>query len=183
MKKYLVISGLVFISYFLGMEIYNEATKDKTPGKSKRLECQKNVTTFEKAYNLNDIKTAQEKIKNGNYSFSSTIEKAKYAQSKLFNYISQKQTDKIFENELKTYIVKENNQDAKIQLKYNIYENDIKDPGKKTEKSKLYAGYVWLEIKNERNLVIYKVQIDFMDKEGKDIDKSIKCCIKSFMTI
>lgn len=182
MKKYLMLFGGLFLGYFLISDIYIQVTKDKTPGKAKRLACQQNVTTFEKSYNDEKVKIAQTLIKSGNYEFTSTIEKSKYATSKLFDYISKEQTDKIFQDELKSYITVKNSEGKKLNLKYNIYENDIKDPGKKTEKSKLYAGYVWLEVKDENNFVIYKVQIDFMDKEGKDITQSIKCCIKSLIT-
>ncbi|MEA3384666.1 MAG: hypothetical protein U9Q20_08385 [Campylobacterota bacterium] len=182
MKKYIGIFVSVFILTLIGNSIYEEMTKDETPGKAKRLECQKSVTTFERGFSNDDIKTAQDLLKSGNVVFSSTIEKAIYAQSKLFEFIKLEDTDKIVQQELNKYIVKKDPQDEKMNLSYNIYENDIKDPGKKTKKSKLYAGYVVFQVKNKNNKLIYKVQIDFMDKKGADIANSIKCSIKSFVT-
>lgn len=182
MTKYVRIFIIVFIGYFVGDSVYNEMTKDKTPGKAKRLECQKQVTVFERSYSLSDLKYAQKLIAHGNDSFTSYIEKAVYSDSVLFNYISLEQIDDIFRKTLQSYIkYNENNQNA-YKLSYYIYENDKNDPGKKTEKSKLYAGYIVLEIKNLDNKSIYKVQVDFMDDKGADIKRSIQCSIRSLMT-
>ncbi len=182
MKKYLYTFVTVFILAIIGNSIYTEVTKDKTPGKAKRIPCQASVTTFERAFNKDDIKTAQLLLESGNINLTSTIEKAKYAESKLFEFVKLEETDKIVNDELKKYIIVKKDEDTKLNISYNIYENDVEDPGKKTKKSKLYAGYVVLQIKNDSNQVIYKVQIDFMDKKGADIGQSLKCSIKSFAT-
>ena len=182
LKKYISIFIIVFISYFIGDSIYTEINKDKTPGKAKRLECHKKVTVFERSYSLADIKYAQSLISYGNDSFTSSIEKAVYSDSKLFNYISLKQTDDMFKNTLQSYIKYNEKNKNSYNLSYYIYENDKNDPGKKTERSKLYAGYIVLELKNLDNKSIYKVQVDFMDHKGTDIKRSIQCSIKSLMT-
>lgn len=183
MKNYLIVFVSVFVLYMIGNSIYVEMTKDKTPGKAKRLECQQRVTSFERAFDNEQIKEAQKEIQNGAVDFSSSIEKATYADSALFDHISLAETDIIFKNVLTSYV--EDNvivEDKKYKVSYYIYENDVKDPGKKTKKSKAYAGYVVLEVKNSNNKTIYKVQIDFMDFEGADIQESIECTVKSFMT-
>ena len=36
--------------------------KDKTPGKAKRLECQRKVSSFERAFNTDEISLAQDQI-------------------------------------------------------------------------------------------------------------------------
>ena len=87
MNKYLAIFLIVFIGYFTGNSIYIEMTKDKTPGKAKRLACQKEVTSFERSFSDPDIKYVQSLIEHGSIDFSSYIEKAIYSESKLFNYI------------------------------------------------------------------------------------------------
>ena len=184
MKKNLIIFVVVFVAYLVGNSIYEQMTKDPTPGKAKRLACQAAVTTFERGFNNNDIIIAQKQLESGDVSFSSTIEKSIYAESKLFNYVKLEDTDKIVQQELNSYIKTKNiSENIKpLKLSYNIYENDIKDPGKKTKKSKLYAGYIVLQVKNQNNKTIYKVQIDFMDFQGADIAQSIKCSVKSFAT-
>jgi len=182
MKKYIGVFVTVFLLVMIGNSVYTQMNKDKTPGKAKRLPCQAKVTTFERGFNNAEIKIAQALLESGNVSVKSTIEKAKYAESKLFDYVKLEDTNKIVADELKKYIIVKSNKTENLNLSYNIYENDVKDPGKKTKKSKLYAGYVVFQVKNESNNIIYKVQIDFMDKKGADIAQSIKCSIKSFAT-
>lgn len=183
MKKYILTFISVFVLYLIGNSIYVEMTKDKTPGKAKRLECQRKVTSFERSFDVAQIQEAQQEIKNGALDFSSSIEKATYAESALFEYISLEQTDVIFQQTLASFVEKKVAlEKKKYRLSYYIYENDLKDPGKKTKKSKEYAGYVVLQIKNSKNKTIYKVQIDFMDFQGADINQSVECAVKSFMT-
>lgn len=182
MKKYLQILVGLLIFYFIGESIYTEMTKDKTPGKAKRLECQKKVTSFEKAVSDADIVYAQNLIEHGNTNFISSIEKAVYSKSTLFDYITLEQMDKIFSQRLKSYVKYNEKNKEKYKLSYYVYENDKNDPGKKSAKSKLYAGYVVLEVKNLNNKSIYKVQIDFMDDRGSDIKDAINCTLQSFMT-
>ena len=110
------------------------------------------------------------------------MEKATYAPSKLFNYVKLSDIDKITQIELDSYIVKKEVLDDKLRISYYIYENDVGDPGKKTKKSKLYAGYVVYKFYNKNNKLIYQSQIDFMNKQGADIAQSVKCAIKSFAT-
>ena len=182
MKKYIYTFIIVFVGYFILNSIYLEMNKDKTPGKAKRLECQRKVVSFERGFGNDDISFAQEQIISGNNSFTSFIEKAVYSKSKLFNYISLNITDKVMIKELESYIKKENIKSDEYTFSYYIYENDKKDPGKKTNKSKLYAGYIVFEVKNKNKKTIYKAQIDFMDSKGADIANTIRCTVKSFMT-
>ena len=182
MKNNIGVFVIVFILALLGNSVYTEMSKDKTPGKAKRLQCQKMVTTFENGYILKEIKEAQKQLLYGNIPFTSSVEKSHYAKSKLFNYISLKSTDKIFKKELLKYKKSDKNKSSSYTLNYYIYENDVKDPGKKTKKSKLYAGYVVTQLKNTRNMIIYQNQIDFMDRQGADIKQTIQCGIKSLVT-
>jgi len=182
MNKYIRILLGLLILYFVGESIYSEIQKDKTPGKAKRLSCQKKVTSFERGISNPDILYAQNLIEHGNVDFTSTVEKAIYSKSKLFEYISLAKMDDIFYNKLKSYVKYNEKNQEKYKLSYYIYENDKNDPGKKTPKSKLYAGYVVLEVKDLNNKNIYKVQIDFMDDKGSDIKETLDCTIESFMT-
>ena len=182
MKKYIIVFIVVFIGYLIGNSIYLEQIRDKTSEKTSRLECQRKGTVFERAYSLEDIKNAQSLISNGDDSFTSHIEKAVYSDSLLFNYITLKQTDEIFRKALQKYFKNNETKESAYKLSYYIYENDKKDPGKKTKKSKLYAGYIVVDIKNLNNKSIYKVQADFMDHKGADIKNSIQCSIESLMT-
>ena len=156
--------------------------EDKTPGKAKRLECQRKVSSFERAFNTDEISLAQDQIESGNNSFTSFTEKARYSESKLFNYISLKDIDSEMLDKLESYIKKQNMKNDNYIFSYYIYENDKKDPGKKTKKSKYYAGYIVFEVKDKNKRTIYKIQIDFMNNRGLDIVDTIRCTVESFMT-
>ena len=79
--------------------------------------------------------------------------------------------------------IKENKQENQIvEVDYKVYENDKEDPKKKTDSCKLFRGYVVMKFKNHNNKVVYQVQIDFMDNEGKDIPKTLECAVESFVT-
>jgi len=184
MKKYIYIVLIGVLCYFIGESIYVEMTKDSTPGKAKRLECQKKVTTFERVFDKEEIINFQETIKSGSINFTSDIEKAKYSKSTLFESVSLENIDVILKDSLLEYkVTNSENVTSNYKIHYYIYENDKDDPGKKSKKSKNYAGYVVFEIKNISNKLIYKIQIDFMDHKGSDIDQSIRCIVKSVMSI
>ena len=184
MKNNLMIFVGVFLMTMLGSSIYEEITK-KSPiesGKAKRLPCQKHNVSFERGFGDDYIKIAQKQLESGNFKFTSYIEKAQYAPSKLFDYIQLSDINKITQTELNSYIKTKKEDDEKLRISYYIYENDIGDPGKKTKKSKLYAGYVVYKFYNKNNKLIYQSQIDFMNKQGTDIAQSVRCAIKSFAT-
>ena len=177
---YKLIITLFFV--FLGYGIYGQV--NKTSAKATRLECQKNIVFFEKVLDANMIAMAQKDFKNSNYSFKITKEEAKYMKPRLFQYVDIDEVQKYFLSSSHTN-PKVSNDDAKMEVSLYIYENDKNDPGKKTKKSKLYAGYVILGIKTKiegRNHSIYRAQADFMDLDGKDVHKRIDCLIKSFMS-
>jgi len=184
MKKNLMIFVAVF---FLAMLVFQTAdipspTGVPASGKAKRIPCHKHCTAFERGFSDEFIKIAQAQLESGNFTFSSRVEKSTYSPSKLFNYVKLSDIDKITQIELENCLVEKKLTDEKLQIKYYIYENDIGDPGKKTKKSKLYAGYVVYKFYNNKNKLIYQSQIDFMNKQGTDIAQSVKCAIKSFAT-
>jgi predicted negative regulator of RcsB-dependent stress response len=182
MKKYIYTFIIIGVLAFLGLEVYNETTKDKTPGKAKRLACQQVTTTFERGYGQEDIQKVKELLLAGNYKTKSTLEKAKYMESTLFEFVKLSYLDEVLENLLKERINKVIQSDEKVTIHYNIYENDKNDPGKKTKAAKLYRGYVVMKFLNGNNKLVYQIQIDFMNEKGEDIPQKIECGIESFLT-
>ena len=77
--------------------------------------------------------------------------------------------------------ISEQKNEQPYRLMLIIYD-DPNDPNKKTEKSKLYAGYLVFSFKL-KNTLIYKIQIDFIDKKGADISKVLDCAIKSLNSL
>ncbi len=178
MKRFfypLLIAAIVTV---LGVEVYKQLTK-KGP-KSDRIPCHKEVVTFEKVFDPKRLQLLGKALQRG-VTLHTRVQKSHYMQSQLFERISQRK--------IRDLIVKRLGQDdinvvqsGDVELNVLIYENDKKDPKKKTKKAKLYAGYLLFDYKLDGKLV-YKFQIDFMDMQGRDIAKRIDCAVTSLQTI
>ncbi len=179
--KYIYIILVIVLIYFVGNDIYKQNTKTVAGAKSTRLSCHKTCKVFERTYDAELLEKAQETVRAGEYKLTSRIKEAKFMETKMFQYVKLEKVDQI----LKDAIAKRRQADAKsngkLHIDYYIYENDKADPGKKTKKSKLYAGFLRF-ILTYNGKKIYSVQADFMDLQGKDIQKSVECAIESFVT-
>jgi hypothetical protein len=177
MKNY--IYGIIAIALIVGVgkSVYDQV--NKKGAKAQRLECHKDSTVFEKVNNNELLKLLQEDLKQGNVTVSIQSEEAKYMESKLFEYVDENAVKQEFINYAKLQNTDLNNRSS---INILIYENDKEDPGKKTPKSKLYAGYLVVSAKVDNKLA-YKLQIDFFDHQGKDISKLLQCVVESIQTI
>jgi hypothetical protein len=102
--------------------------------------------------------------------------------SSLFDFIDMEKLDKTLAFFLLQKVQKERKVSELLNIEYKVYENDKEDPKKKSDNCKLFRGYVVMKFKNQNNKVVYQVQIDFMDQEGKDIPKTLECAVESFLT-
>ncbi len=171
-----LISLLCFISYTVFTKISQSA-------KTKRVECQTKTTTFEKIFIEEPIKEAILALKNGNYEINSSIEYSKYMKSHLIDILTKEQSDKILQNIINKYLTTEQKlEDKKLSINYYIYENDKADTGKKNSEAKKYAGYLMFDFKYDKKLV-YRIQIDYMDLDAKDLEDRMDCVINSFLSI
>lgn len=180
MSKILPIIGIAILS-FIFYGVFTQATKSI---KSKRVECQTKTITFEKINIDAPIKEAINSLKNGNYEIISDIEYSKYMKSNLINILSKEQSDEKLKKVLEKYISSnsEITSDKKVLINYYIYENDKEDSGKKNNDAKSYAGYLVFEFKYDNKLV-YKIQTDYMNLDGNDIDDRMDCAVNSFISI
>ncbi|MDO8454228.1 MAG: hypothetical protein Q7S59_06610 [Sulfurimonas sp.] len=154
---------------------------NKTSPRSSRLECHKKSVVYEKIVVQEKIQTLQNAIKAGNFSVNMTIQKSHYMKTKLFEHLDKKRVEQVFLDKL-AKLKADVSAIEKAAIELTIYENDKLDPGKKTEEAKKYAGYLIYEFKINGSL-IYKIQIDFMDNDGKDIDEKLSCAITSLMSL
>ncbi|PLY05819.1 MAG: hypothetical protein C0625_11835 [Arcobacter sp.] len=148
----------------------------------KRVACQNKSITFESIRNKKLAPEAINLLQSGNYEILSQIELSKYMKSEILNYISIEKADKILINSINKHINEKKEAHKKLIIDYYIYENDKEDKGKKSDKAKLYAGYLVFEFKLDKKL-IYKIQTDYMQKDTSDIPDRMDCVIKSFITI
>lgn len=170
-----------FIVAFILFLTYGVLNQKKDDPKAKRVACQKSVTTFEKIYKK-DIQKAKELLKSSNYNIESYIEYSQNMKSNLKNSFSNKDSDKILVDVLKSFETEEKQQNEKLLISYFIYENDKKDEGKKNKDAFLYAGYLVFEFKLKDEL-LYKIQIDYTNIDTSDIKSRMSCVTESFLTI
>ena len=166
---------------FFGYGIYDNLKKEDTK-KEVRVPCQKKTVTFEQFSNIKLIREAIDLLKTNNYKIISRIELSKYMESKILNYITKEKADQLLINTINKYIKEKKDSTKKLVIDYYIYENDKEDKGKKSEKAKLYAGYLVFVFKLDGKQ-IYKIQTDFMKMDTSDIPDRMDCVIKSFITI
>lgn len=169
---------MLFVS-FVGMNIYESMTKKDF--KSSRFACQKEVTTIETFRKPKYIADAIKSLKNKNYKLKSEIRFSKYMPSKLGKYLNIANVDKMINKSISQYTLGSSDKSKELTIEYSLYENDKNDPGKKTAKSKLYAGYIYLNFKLDSIISVYDIQIDYMNLEAKDLENRIECAIKSFI--
>jgi len=163
----------------VGRGIYQQV--NKKGANISRIPCQKEMVAFERLYDPELHEHAKAALLSGNYELTSYIKKAKYMKSRLFDYVNLNDVDKMVAEVIDTRKQIAVVSDRKLHITYYIYENDKKDPGKKTPKSKLYAGYLHFTFELDGKK-IYINQMDFMDLQGKDIHKRVDCAIESFIT-
>jgi hypothetical protein len=180
MNKILPIILLILLT-FVSYGVYKQANKSV---KTKRLECQAKTTTFERIFVEEPIKEAINSLKSNNYTINSFIKYSKFMKSNLINILTKEQADEILEKVIKSQIKEpiKTSDDTKVLIDYYIYENDKEDTGKKNNDAKSYAGYLMFEFKY-KNILVYKIQTDYMDINASDIENRMNCVIKSFIEI
>jgi len=177
----ILIAALVL---FFAYGIYENIEKTQAK-KEKRIPCHKTTITFENIANKKLLPKAIDLLESNNYEVISRIELSKYMETKILNHISMEKANDFLENSInkvKNSNNKAESSDEKLIIDYYIYENDKEDKGKKSDKAKLYAGYLVFEFKLE-NKLIYKIQTDFMKMDTSDIPERMDCIIKSFTTL
>ena len=140
--------------------------------KSVRLACHQESTTFERLYEPHQTKTIQTLLKSGDFGFAINIAPSHYMPTRINSYMKQE----AFKALLYDTFGKPHGE--KLRIDVLLYENDKKDPKKKTQEAKLYEGYVQVSFYLSRTRV-YTIQLDYMDPMGKDIAKRLRCALES----
>ncbi len=151
--------------------------------KIKRLECQDKTITFEKIFLNTPIKESIQSFLEGNYKISSSkINYSLLMESNLKNKLTIEELDKRVISTINKHIKMKKENSSFVDIDYYLYENDKKDPNKKNEDAKKYAGYLVFEFKYDGKL-IYKIQTDYMKIDTSDVEERVDCIINSFISI
>jgi hypothetical protein len=151
------VTSLVMLLFFVGC--------DSKP------ECFTEVTAFDKVTNQTIFKDKYRQFIKTGALVESKIEYGKYMNSLIKGNIKLYQVDKIVTSHL-------TGSSSEYKVKYTIIENDKLDPGKKSQKCKIFAGYLLFEFFYQ-DKSFYKVQMDFMSTKGEDLSKRIDCIFKN----
>ena len=178
MKKIIPLIIIAIFSYIFYL-VYTQATKSV---KVKRLDCQSSTTTFERIFFDTPIKNAIELLTSNNYVLDSRIEYSRVMKSNLKDKLLAKDIDEKLNTIISQYIKSNTQNSEKLNINYYLYENDKNDSNKKNEEAKKYAGYLMFEFKLD-NKLIYKIQTDYMNIDGSDINERLSCVINSFVSI
>lgn len=174
--KYIITLLVTVVLAFMASTLFMKISK-KSP-KSHRISCHKSTTTFEKVIDKNGLKGLQNALKDGDFSLHATPLPSKYMPSQLFLHVNVEDIKREF---LALFPEpKGGKKDANIEIF--VYENDKLDPKKKTKKSKLYEGYLLFNF-SYKDRLIYKLQLDFYEKNGKDIAPLLGCAKESVWSI
>ncbi len=174
----ILVSIISAIILFFAYGIFENMTKKDF--KSKRVECQEKSVTFESIYFPKKVSLAKDLLLSDNYIIKSEINYSVFMPSVLKKFYDIKKADSL----LKKNIPKEKTvkSDKKVLIDYYILENDKKDKNKKGTKSNFFAGYLVFEFILDKKIV-YKIQTDYMNEDGSDIENRIKCVLESFLSI
>lgn len=180
-----LISFLILFLLVLGAGfwLFMQEQKPKSAS-SKRIPCQQDVVCFERTYRISELQKVIDLLTARRYTLTSRIQKSEYMESRLFEYVKKEQVDGIVAAAIEAQVPKSSGREPgeDLVIDYLIYENDKLHPGKKTDKSKHYEGYLAFSFKLEGKTV-YKFQIDFMDEKGADIPKRVACAIDSLLSL
>ena len=176
MFKY--IAWLLTVAFFY--MLITDATSKRSANIS-RLACHTKQIAFERVYKKELVVDMQNAIESGNVEIKSKFKLSEHMQTRLSKLISLEDVNSMIQKQIALH-QRATKSNKKLVIDYFIYENDKDDPGKKTAKSKLYAGYLVFNFLLEGEQV-YRLQIDFMDMQGKDIDEKIRCMMKSVLSL
>lgn len=177
-KKFAILFVVAVVGYFILAGLPKKANPN---ARLSKLPCQKEVVVFERVYDIASLEKVLQYIGEGSFDIGIREDRAIHSKSNLFEYLNILDVKEMIQNSLLRYSTRELNQEKKnLHVDVVVYENDKDNPGKKTPASKLYRGYLVISFLLEKDL-IYKVQIDFMDFEAKDVPKRVDCAIDTLM--
>jgi hypothetical protein len=179
-----LISLLILFALLLGTGFWFFYQEQKPKSCAiKRLPCQQQVVCFERTYHMENLQKAIDLLKARRYTLVSHIQKAEYMESALFGHVDKAAVDAMVTAAIDAQVPHGDTPSGEtLLIDYLIYENDKLHPGKKTDKSKLYEGYLAFSFKLDGKTV-YKFQIDFMDEKGADIPDRVACAVRSLLSL
>lgn len=179
-NNFFTLASIVILS--ISMILYSKFIANDEPEEAKKikvtpLSCEKEIFSTSKLYNqklLNDSINALDK---GYYKLDGAYVKSVHSDSIIEEFISLGEIDGFY----KKAIEKNPKEDISkfLTIKYEIIENDKKDPNKKSKECKICSGSILTSFKaNESEIFRFYIDFNLYDKD--EISRRIDCTIKAY---
>lgn len=179
-NNFFTLASIVILS--ISMILYSKFIANDEPEEAKKikvtpLSCEKEIFSTSKLYNqklLNDSINALDK---GYYKLDGAYVKSVHSDSIIEEFISLGEIDGFY----KKAIEKNPKEDISkfLTIKYEIIENDKKDPNKKSKECKICSGSILTSFKaNETEIFRFYIDFNLYDKD--EISRRIDCTIKAY---
>lgn len=169
----LSISMILYSKFIVGDDEPEEAKKIKVIP----LSCEKEVFSTSKIYNQKLLNDSLKALDKGYYKLDGAYVKSVHSDSIIEEFISLNEINEFY----KKAIEKTPKEDINkfLTIKYEIIENDKKDPNKKSKECKICSGSILTSFK-ANEVEIFRFYIDFNLYDKDEISRRIDCTIKAY---
>lgn len=178
-NNFFTLASIVIIAGCIALytKYFGDTTPKEKPFHVEQLQCEKESFTYSKTFNQNLLNKSIKALEKGYYKLDGGFIEAIHMKSKIKDLVSLDEVNTYF----KTSIGVEPKKDIEkyLTIKYEIIENDKKNPNKINEECKLGAGSVQTSFRiNSKE--IFRVYTDFKFLYNNAIKKRVDCSIKVF---
>lgn len=171
----IIIIAVVIVLY--SKYIVKDESKETPKKEIVKLECEQESYTFSKVFNQKLLNKSIKALDKGYYKLEGSYLKAEFMPSSIKEVISLEEMDKFFVEAIGTNPKKDI--EKYLKIKYELVENDKKNPNKKDENCKLNSGSVMTSFRiNSKE--IFRVYTDFQFMYKNAIKQRVDCSIKVF---
>lgn len=168
---------IVVVIVLYSKYIVKDEIEEKTSKEIVKLECENEEYTFSKVFNQKLLDKSINALDKGYYKLEGSFLKAEFMPSSIEKVVSLEEMDKYFIDSIG--INPKNEIEKYLKIKYELIENDKKNPNKKDEECKLNSGSVMTSFRiNSKE--IFRVYTDFQFMFKNAIKQRVDCSIKVF---
>lgn len=168
---------IVVVIVLYSKYIVKDEPVEKTSKEIVKLECENEEYTFSKVFNQKLLDKSINALDKGYYKLEGSFLKAEFMPSSIEKVVSLEEMDKYFIDSIG--INPKNEIEKYLKIKYELIENDKKNPSKKDEECKLNSGSVMTSFRiNSKE--IFRVYTDFQFMFKNAIKQRVDCSIKVF---
>ncbi len=179
-NNFFSLASIIIISVILVLYskyIVKDESEENPQKEIVKLECENESYTYFKVFNQNLLNKSIKALDKGYYKLEGSYLKAEFMPSTIEKVVSLEEMDKYFIESIASKPKKDI--EKYLKIKYELIENDKKNPSKKNEVPKLNSGSVMTSFRiNSKE--IFRVYTDFQFMFNNAIKQRVDCSIKVF---